>query len=195
MATARVITYVGPACPRCNAQLLLENITIPDDICPRCQGFFSAAVFHPPRRVTRVLQLAQSGPESASSCANHPRNAAVTNCDRCGVFICSLCELDLHGEKFCPSCFDRISQSGIVGGQNRFRDWRMLAIVTSLAGVFFSAAMLGIPLGGLTIYYVIRGFRDPERTGDKIAGLLLALLVAIGGIAASAWFFAQYFLK
>ena len=36
-------------------------------------------------RVTRVLELAQTGPESAGSCANHPRNAAVTNCGRCGV--------------------------------------------------------------------------------------------------------------
>jgi len=195
MPIARVITYVGPACPRCNSPLALENITVGEDICPRCQGFFTATVFHPPQRVARVLQLAQAGPESASSCANHPRNAAVSTCDRCGLFICSLCELDLHGEKYCPSCFDRITQEGGSAAQTRFRDWAMLAMTSGFFGLIFSGAMLGIPLGGLTLYYVIRGFRDPERTSDRTVSLVIASLIGIGAIVASLVFITIFFVK
>ena len=180
MATARVITYAGPACPRCNVQLALESITVGEDICPRCQGFFTATVFHAPQRVTRVLQLAQAGPESAGSCANHPRNVAVTNCSRCGLLICSLCELDLHGEKYCPSCFDRLTrEGGIENAQTRFRDWRTLSLVSAFVGFVLSAFVIGVPLGALSIYYAIRGFRDPQWSKDKLFMLLLAIVLAL----------------
>ena len=197
MATARIISYVGPACPRCDVALPLESITAGEDICPRCQGFFTAAVFHPPQRITRVLQLAQTGPEqSAGSCANHPRNAAVTNCGRCGLFICSLCELDLHGEKYCPSCFDRMTQGGDgEQTQTRFRDWRTLAFATALFGFFFSAIMIGIPLGCLSIYYAIRGFRDPQWSKDKSFMLVLSIILSIADIAIGLVVFASFVTK
>ena len=196
MATARVITYVGPACPRCNAPLALESITVGEDICPRCQGFFTATVFHAPQRVTRVLQLAQTGPESAGSCANHPRNAAVTNCGRCGLFICSLCELDLHGEKYCPSCFDRLTQNGgIETAQTRFRDWRTLSFAVALVGLIFSEIMIGIPLGVLAIYYAIRGFRDPQWSKDKMFMLVLAIIMALVAIGLGLVVFAAFLTK
>lgn len=196
MATARVITYVGPACPRCNVPLALESITVGEDICPRCQGFFTATVFHAPQRVTRVLQLAQSGPESAGSCANHPRNVAVTNCGRCGLLICSLCELDLHGEKYCPSCFDRLTRDGgIENAQTRFRDWRTLSFATALAGLLFSLIMVGVPLGVLSIYYAVRGLRDPQWSKDKLFVLVLAIVLALMDIGIGLGIFSSLILK
>jgi len=196
MATARIISYNGPACPRCDAQLSLDTITPGEDICPHCQGFFDAMVFHPPQRVAAVLQLAQTGPESAGACANHPRNAAVTNCGRCGLFICSLCELDLHGEKYCPACFDRMTQDGgTEQAQTRFRDWRTLSLVTGMAGLFFSFILIGIPLGALSIYYAVRGFRDPLYSRDKALALVLSILAAIGGIAIGLMMFAEFVTK
>lgn len=196
MATARVISYVGPACPRCNAPLALESITVGEDICPRCQGFFSATVFQAPQRVTRVLQVAQAGPESAGSCANHPRNVAVTNCGRCGLLICSLCELDLHGERYCPSCFDRLTQNGgIDNAQTRFRDWRTLSFAASLVGLVLSAAMIGLPLGVLSIYYAVRGFRDPQWSKDKMLMLVLSIIVALIDIAIGLAVFSSLLLK
>jgi uncharacterized paraquat-inducible protein A len=184
MATARIISYVGPACPRCDAPLTLDSITPGEDICPRCQGFFDATVFHPPQRIAAVLQVAQTGPESAGSCANHPRNVAVSNCGRCGLFICSLCELDLHGEKYCPACFDRMTQDGgIEQARTRFRDWRTLSFATALAGLLFSFILIGIPLGALSIYYAIRGFRDPLYSHDKALVLIVSILMSLGAIA------------
>jgi len=186
MSTLRVITYAGPACPRCNTPLPLESITLGEDICPHCQGFFTASVFHPPQHVTRVLQLAQTGPEgqTAASCANHPRNAAVTNCERCGLFICSLCELDLYGEKYCPSCFDRLTQNGGTDhAQTRFRDWRTLSFATAVIALILSGLVIGVPLGVLSIYYAIRCIRDSQWSNDKLFLIIISVLMALVSIA------------
>lgn len=184
MPTPRVTAYAGPACPRCNLPLALENLTLREEICPRCQGYFKATVFHPPQRIARVLQLAQSGPESAGSCANHPRNAAVTNCGRCGLFICSLCELELQGTKYCPSCFDRMTKDGgMEEAQTRFRDWRALAFGTAFTGLIFDWLMFGVAFNLLAIYYAIRGFRDPQFSGDKTFLLVLSIVLALLGLA------------
>jgi len=204
MATVRVISYVGPACPRCDAALPLESITAGEDICPRCQGFFHATVFHPPQRITRVLQIAHTGPESAGSCANHPRNAAVTNCGRCGLFICSLCELNLHGETYCPACFDRMTQGGgAEQAQTEFRDWRTLSlamaifavIITLILLVFPPGAAAGIPLGALSLYYVVRAFRDPQWSRDQLPGVLISILLALACVGTGVVVFAEYIKK
>jgi uncharacterized paraquat-inducible protein A len=164
--------------------LSLENLTLPEEICPRCQGYFRSAVFHPPQRIARVFQIGQSGPESAGSCANHPRNAAVTNCGRCGLFICSLCELDLHGVKYCPSCFDRLTKDGgIEQAQTRFRDWGALAIGMALFGLLFDWMMIGVPFNVLSVYYAIRGFRDPQFSRDRIFLLTISTVLALLGLA------------
>ncbi len=194
MSPQRFVTYTGPACPRCGVPIALDRITPGEDICTVCRGFFTAAVFRPPSHVTRVVQLGAEGPENASACANHPRNAAVTSCERCGLFICSLCELDLFGGKYCPACFDRMTQEG-GEIQKSIRNWRGLALGISLAGLLLSSLMIGIPLGFLTIYYVIRGFRDPERSRDQYAGLIIAFFLAIGDIAIGIAMFSEFFLK
>src|SRR5215468_9046251 len=95
------LAYAGPQCPRCRAPLP-EEMHDGANVCLECLGDFEARVFRSPQRSARVLQLAQSGPEGAVSCANHPRNAAVAACDRCGLLICSLCQLDVESGKLCP---------------------------------------------------------------------------------------------
>jgi uncharacterized paraquat-inducible protein A len=144
-------------------------------------------VFHPPTRSARVLQLVQSGPEAAGACANHPRNAAVTNCERCGIFICSLCELEVDGAKYCPACFERLAQEGAIhSARTRFRAYSSLAGLTAIVGLFFSGAFLGFPLGGLALYYVVKGFRTRRDTGSTVFGLVLVTIIALTAISCSA---------
>ncbi len=194
MSPQRFVTYVGPACPRCGVPIALEKVTPGEDICTVCRGMFSTAVFHPQKRVTRVEQIGAGGPESASACANHPRNAAVTSCERCGLFICALCELDLFGAKYCPACFDRMTKDG--GEVHKtIRNWRGLALGISFAGFIFSAFMIGIPLGFLTFYYVVRGFRDPEGSREQYFGLIISIFIAIFDIGMGILMFKEFFLK
>jgi len=194
MSPQQFVTYAGPACPRCGVPIALDKITPGEDICTICRGLFSTAVFHPEKRVTRVEQIGAEGPESSSACANHPRNVAVTSCERCGLFICSLCELELFGGKYCPACFDRMTQEG-GDVQKEFRNWRGLALGISLSGLFLSFVMVGIPFGFLTFYYIIRGFRDPESSRDQYLGLIIAGVIALLDIAIGILMFREFFLK
>jgi hypothetical protein len=177
-------SYTGPACPRCNHPLDLRTITEGEDICPSCQGFFEAHVFRPPQRVARVVQLAAAGPEGASACANHLRNAATTSCDRCGVFICGLCELEVRGVRYCPSCFDRLSENATLDvTQARQRDYVTLALITAFLGL-----VPIIVLSVLSIVYAIRALNTPELRDGRIATIIAALLVAVAGLAGGVMF-------
>jgi ribosomal protein L37AE/L43A len=176
-----VKTYRGPACPRCRKAVDPETLSDGLVLCPHCGRDFEARVFHPPQRNARVLQLAQMGPEGAGACANHPRNAAVTSCDRCGVFICGLCELSVDGTKYCPACFDRLAQEGaIASAQVRFRDYASLAIISSFFGII--TVVLSFPLGFLGLYYVAKGIRARKDSGASPGSLLIALFVALGAV-------------
>jgi hypothetical protein len=178
--------YTGPQCPRCRASLAEERLYDGANICAKCLGDFEARLFTPPRRSARVLQLAHSGPEGGVSCANHARNAAVAACDRCGLLICSLCQLDVDGGKLCPSCFERLSQDGDAGAtRTRFRDYGSLGAIWGFVGLFFSWAMMGIPLGIIAIYYCVRAFRHRESR-SSIGFVIFVLLLAILDIVLSA---------
>jgi hypothetical protein len=177
-AVARLQAYRGPVCPRCNGPLDLESLRDGEDICPNCSGFFELRVFHPPKRVAHVAAV-DTGVDTATPCANHPRNSAVANCQRCGVFICSLCELEIGGGRYCPACFDRLSQEGTLpAALLRFRDYASLAMSTAVLGLigFFA---LGIPLGILSLYYSVRAFRDPNTERSSRGTIVLAILFAL----------------
>src|SRR5260370_29317359 len=193
-AIMRAAGYGGPSCPRCSKPLHLASLRDGEEVCPSCNVFFEARVFHPLQRVVRVT-VVDAGPEGSNPCANHPRNAAVSNCQRCGVFICSLCELGVSGTRYCPSCFDRLSQEGAIAGtQLRFRDFRGLAMVSGLVGLLFSIA-LGIPLGILTIYYAIKGLRDRNAEGSSRVPAVMALLLGAVDIGLGCLFVYSMFHK
>lgn len=157
-----------------------------DVACAHCGGDFEARIFQPPRRVVHVA-AAETGVAAATPCANHPRNAAVANCERCGIFICSLCEIEIGGSRYCPSCFDRLSQEGTLPTATlRFRDYASLALATGLGGLVMSM-LLGIPLGILAIYYAVRGFKDPNSRESRVR-LVFAIVLALGDLALGSFF-------
>lgn len=187
--------YAGPQCPRCRAPLPDEQLHDGANVCLQCLGDFEARVFRPPQRNAHVFQLAQSGPEGATSCANHARNAAVAACERCGLLICSLCQLDVAGSKVCPSCFERMSQEGGESDttKTRFRDYGSLAAVVSFAGLIFSV-FLGIPLGLVSIYFAWKGLRNREAR-SSLTMVILAIILALGDMTLGSLFLIGIFAK
>ena len=188
MPAAPISSYRGPVCPHCGAEVDFPAMRDGEQTCAKCHTAFVARVFHPPQRSARALQLAQLGPDGATSCANHARNAAVANCARCGLFICSLCQITIEEGTWCPSCFDRLSKEGrVAGATTRVRDYASLSITMALLSLFIFP-ITGIPLGSLSIYYAIKGFRNRDNATVGTIGLIIALLMAIGGIAAGLFF-------
>ncbi len=48
------------------------------------------------------------------ACAFHPNNPAYSTCDRCGDFMCGLCNTAFEGKNYCIRCFDLMWQRGAL---------------------------------------------------------------------------------
>ena len=158
-------------CPRCGRPWGQEPLVSGPQRCPRCRGEFEAVAFTPPERRVQVAELAAAGPDGATACAVHKRNAAVATCGRCGVFLCGLCRVDVDRRVLCPSCFDRLIAEDALGTvKTRFRDY---------AGVAYSFAAFG--LGPAAAYYALRALRQRDERGDAggRAGPYLAVTVGL----------------
>lgn len=182
-------SYEGPSCPRCHARLTADWIQSGTITCPDCNKPFEATAFRPPERRLEVVSVAAAlTPEGANACANHERNAAVTNCVRCGLFICALCNMDVGTGPHCPSCFDRLrADDALAPATTRYRDYASMARVGMIAGLFFSFMFLGIPFAAVSLYYSRKAFKQLREEGRSKIGLIIVIIIAIleilGGIA------------
>jgi len=185
--TAAAPTFTGPQCPHCNVPLTQDWVRTGVVVCPYCSRGFDAAVFHPVQRKQRVIEVATAGPEGANACANHARNAAVTSCQRCGLLICSLCDMDIGEGSMCPSCFDRVRAEGTSrAAVTRYRDYTALGRLSLIAGFLFGLFMLTVPLGAVAAYYGYKGVQQRRTEGSSRLGpylvIVLGVLEILGGI-------------
>jgi hypothetical protein len=183
------VAYPGPQCPFCGVALPEEDIRTGRIECRTCREDFEATAFTPPEKRTRIIEVALSGPQGANACANHARNAAVTSCERCGLFICALCEMNVGEGSFCPSCFERSRTDNPLQGAGRIRDYGSMARLTLVLGLFM-VTIFGIPLGALGIYYAGKAIKQRREIGDPVAGMIGAMIFGIVEILASAGFIA-----
>ncbi len=181
--------YPGPQCPLCNVALPNDDIRSGAIICQSCGGSFEATAFTPPEKKLRIVEVAVTGPEGANACANHARNAAVTSCERCGLFICSLCEMNLGDGPMCPSCFERArAEEKLHGGAaaGRIRDYASMAKLAMVFAILI-VYILGIPLGILAIVYARKAIRQRREIGDSVVSMyvvmVLSSLAILGGIS------------
>lgn len=164
--------YTGPQCPLCGAPLDLAALRTGLMECPSCSGAFEATPFQArPRRHAAIASVTETPEGVAAACANHAGNAAVTSCQRCGLFICTLCDMSVDGTSYCPSCFDRMRTEGTL--QTRYRDWATMAWSAVIAGFLCSM----IPLGPLAIYWGVKGLRQRRMEQRAVTGVIAAMVV------------------
>ncbi len=136
------------SCPHC-------FVDIPADSqwqsCPHCQKRLQLHVWP----IVRQNSSAVPALSEQATCFFHPDKAFQACCQRCGRFVCALCDLQLGAEHVCPTCFERgRADSGVKAGKAewRYRDvlydsialtvgwgWILVwpVIVVALPGVIF----------------------------------------------------------
>jgi len=183
-------------CPRCRRRIEVASIaTSPQAECPLCRGSFEAVRFEPPVRVAVAPQTIGTTLTESQPCAAHPLNAAVTSCERCGSFMCSLCRIDVDNRTLCPSCFERLSSDGsLESTRTTFRDFSGLASLTATAGCLMM--IFGVLFGPLAIYYGVKGVKQKKAMGESDGLVSLWAAIVVGGIeCAIGIFFATTFIR
>lgn len=168
--------YTGPQCPLCSTPLDTATIAAGLTTCPSCEGVFEATPFQAIVRTHQAVQGVTETPEGVTAaCANHARNAAVTSCQRCGLFICSLCDMNLGHGSYCPSCFERVRNEGPL--QARYRDYATLSVSGAVIGLL--CTWWFVPVGPFVIYWAARGIKQRRLEGRGIAGVVTTMVVGI----------------
>lgn len=106
------------SCPGCAGDLDATAANTGWQFCPYCQKQMQVRFW--PRVQQNTSSVAALSDQA--TCFFHPDKAFQACCQRCGRFVCALCDLQLGAEHVCPTCFER-GRSG-VGTDAGKAEWR-----------------------------------------------------------------------
>jgi hypothetical protein len=105
-------------CPSCNGYIAPAETPSGWQNCPYCEQRLQVRLWPV---VRRPVAASEAMPEQAT-CFFHPDKAFQACCQRCGRFVCALCDLQLGAEHVCPTCFERgRGDARADGGKSEWR--------------------------------------------------------------------------
>lgn len=183
------MSSVAVLCPRCQSSI--KDVILDRGEFTRCQRCLSAfeievfPAFFRSHSQTPEAELVLI--EGESTCFYHADKKALIPCHGCGRFLCALCDCELHGEHFCPSCLEAgVTKGKIKSLENRRTKHDSIALTLALAPMlFFYITLVTAPA---TLYIAIRHWKTPlsvvRRTKVRfVIAIVIALLQIIGWIA------------
>ncbi len=170
-------------CPRCNGTLPERFLNQPrnEGVCPTCITRLSISVFPALYRPTaKIDPQSLLTVEGEATCFEHASKRAVAVCHKCGRFLCALCEVQVAGEIWCPSCLLPGANSAPV---QALEQRRTLYDSVALALATLPALLVYPPIvtAPISIYLSIRYWKKPSSIVPRgkwrfVAALLFALL-------------------
>jgi hypothetical protein len=102
------------SCPNCSGEVALDETE--SQTCPYCDKQLQIRVWP----IVRQNTTAATALSDQATCFFHPDKVFQACCQRCGRFVCALCDLQLGAEHVCPACFER----GRAGSEAGKAEWR-----------------------------------------------------------------------
>jgi hypothetical protein len=149
--------------------------------CPSCQGTITPlatedgsqiCIFCGKKLEIRYWAVARQSANAApvltdqSTCFFHPDKAFQACCQRCGRFLCALCDLQLGAQHVCPTCFDRgradFGAEAAASAEWRHRDVLYDSIAVSLGWgwiLFWPTFLAALPI---TIFLHVKHRKAPR---------------------------------
>ena len=96
-------------CPKCSTPFE-PDLALPVGRmeCSHCLSSISFVLFpafhNPPEAISMASGVRAA--EGEAVCFFHPEKRAECTCDRCGRFVCELCDLPFGNRHLCPKCMD-----------------------------------------------------------------------------------------
>ncbi len=183
------MSAVALSCPRCLALMKSTSpVTGERPQCPYCLSVFEIEIF--PALFRSPVQSKEAERiliEGESTCFYHADKKALLPCHGCGRFLCALCDCEVNGEHFCPSCLEAGATKGRIKSlENRRTRHDSIALTLALAPMlFFYITLVTAPV---TLYVVIRNWKTPlsvvRRTRVRfVVAAVVALLQIVAWIA------------
>ncbi|MBI5724491.1 MAG: hypothetical protein HZA50_11070 [Planctomycetes bacterium] len=158
--------------------------------CPACRNRLEVCVFRSLFRSESKGRAAQKlDQDGLASCFFHPKKKAVVPCDRCGRFLCTLCDVDWADQHVCPACIEAQLDNPAGADDHAVRKTLYDRIALGLA-VLPAILFITLPLTAITapaaIYFAVRYWnrvRHPVLTPLwNVAAILIALATLAGWV-------------
>jgi hypothetical protein len=174
------------ACPACGFALALDAFAGSEEIaCPHCRVALSGTLFPTFWQEGAGASLADHALDGDAACFFHPENRAVLSCERCGRFLCTVCDMPLGTRHLCPTCLS----SGLTGEKlqelviSRFI-WSNMALLCGLVPLILGLFVfpMFIVTGPAAIFCALFGWKRPgslprgRRRWVSVLGLVCGLL-------------------
>ena len=177
-----------PGCAACGAALPEEAVSaVRMAACLACgkeQRWEVFPAFHAPPPAARGAE-AVALPDEEAACAFHERKRAASACQRCGLFICALCEMPVGEETICPSCLE----SGVKKGKlkslesHRFLWDRLALMLVTYPLLLFYFTLLTAPLA---LFLAIR-YRNAPRSLVRPGRAVLVTAIVLAVVEIAGW--------
>ena len=185
------IASASVTCPKCKHALsgLSPSALAALSSCPVCGLGLQVTVFPSYGRGPSVGQAGVNRVgETDAACFFHPTKRAEVPCDRCGRYLCALCQLELEGQNLCPSCLSTGGAQGSILAleKERFR-WDSLVWMLVLGPPLTICFWMLTPFTCLAAIVIgIWKYRSPPSRICRsqirlVAGVVTALVLLIGG--------------
>ena len=179
-------------CPGCRIGLAPAAFSMDAPLeCPSCRVRLEGAVFPAFwREEEGAFAGAVPAGEAEAACFFHPENRAALSCERCGRFICQVCDLAIGARHLCPACVS----AGITGEKlpeivaRRFL-WIEAAFYFGLIPLLVGIGMWPfiVVTGVMAIFFAVWGWRRPGSI-PRAARRWPAVVGLVGGfIQIAAW--------
>jgi hypothetical protein len=175
------MTSVKLACPKCRRsvpEVYWQGVDVVR--CPACESEFEQRRF-PAMFAARQVTLAAGTADGEANCFFHASNRAETACTGCGRYICSVCSVEVSGQKFCPSCLEARAGRRKLPENHRVLYDRVALLLAVLPILFWPITVVTAPATLAVCYY---GWKKPgsivarwRRTGFVVAAVLASLQV------------------
>lgn len=136
-ATSPRKTVAGTiVCPSCGGNVTAAQAETAGQSCPYCDTRLHFRTWAVAQRSANAV----AAMSDQATCFFHPDKAFQSCCQRCGRFLCGLCDLQLGAEHVCPACFERgrassatdNTKGGAHGAEWRYRDILYDSIAVSI---------------------------------------------------------------
>ncbi|HEV8038311.1 MAG TPA: hypothetical protein VGP62_05560 [Bryobacteraceae bacterium] len=181
------------ACSRCHTPIPPADWNREHAFCASCraplQALIFPAFFPKPAAASRGTPVLEAG---ESSCFYHPLKRAVVPCDRCGRFLCALCQVEFLGQNWCPRCIQASSEKGQLAQLDPSRKLydNLALILATFPALIVWPTIITAPV---TWYVVVRYWHAPSSIlpRTKIRFYIAALLATL---EIGAWIWLVLFL-